>query len=90
MSKIGQAKKKILHFYCYTCKDYELKASPHYGAQKARFAKRRKAEGRSNDDSYNNRRLVVSVRIGLTPERCTTKSTTKPSSKSMAIHRTPN
>jgi hypothetical protein len=21
---------KILHFYCYTCKDYELKISPRY------------------------------------------------------------
>ena len=44
MSKIGEAKKKIIHFYCYACKDYELKTSPHYRTQKARFAKRRKAE----------------------------------------------
>jgi hypothetical protein len=44
MSKIGEAKKKIIHFFCHTCKDYELKTSPHYRAQKARFAKRRKAE----------------------------------------------
>ena len=44
MSKEGEAKKKILHFYCHTCKDYELKTRPHYRAQKARFAKRRKAE----------------------------------------------
>jgi hypothetical protein len=42
MSKEGEAKKKILHFYCYTCKDYELKTSPHYRAQKQRFARRRK------------------------------------------------
>ncbi len=42
MSKIGQQKKKILHFYCYTCKAYELKTSPHYRSQKRRFAKRRK------------------------------------------------
>lgn len=35
---------KILHFYCYTCRDYELKTSPHYRAQKQRFARRRKAE----------------------------------------------
>jgi len=41
MSKYAQ---KILHFYCYTCKTYELKTSPHYRAQKERFAKRRKAE----------------------------------------------
>ncbi len=41
MAKYGQ---KILHFYCYTCKDYELKSSSHYRAQKARFAKRRHKE----------------------------------------------
>jgi hypothetical protein len=35
---------KIIFFYCYTCKDYELKTSPHYRSQKARFARRRKAE----------------------------------------------
>jgi hypothetical protein len=35
---------KILFFYCYTCKDYELKTSPHYRSQKQRFARRRKAE----------------------------------------------
>jgi hypothetical protein len=35
---------KILHFYCYQCRDYELKTSPHYRAQKQRFARRRKAE----------------------------------------------
>jgi hypothetical protein len=35
---------KILHFYCYTCKDYELKTSPHYRSQKRRFARRRQAE----------------------------------------------
>jgi hypothetical protein len=44
MSKIGEAKKKIIHFYCHTCKDYELKTNPQYGAQKQRFARRRKAE----------------------------------------------
>jgi hypothetical protein len=44
MSKEGEAKKKIIFFYCYTCKAYELKASPHYRAQKQRFARRRKAE----------------------------------------------
>jgi hypothetical protein len=41
MSKYAQ---KILHFYCYTCKAYELKTSPHYRAQKQRFARRRKTE----------------------------------------------
>ncbi len=44
MSKIGEAKKKIIFFYCYICKDYELKTSPHYRSQKQRFARRRKAE----------------------------------------------
>jgi hypothetical protein len=44
MSKEGEAKKKIVHFYCYTCKEYELKTNPHYRSQKQRFAKRRKAE----------------------------------------------
>jgi hypothetical protein len=34
---------KIIFFYCYTCKDYELKTSPHFRSQKARFARRRKA-----------------------------------------------
>ena len=41
---MGQYAQKILHFYCYTCKGYELKTSPHYRAQKQRFARRRKAE----------------------------------------------
>jgi hypothetical protein len=41
MSKAGKAAKKIIHFYCYTCKDYELKSSPHYRAQKQRFARRK-------------------------------------------------
>lgn len=44
MSKEGKAAKKIIHFYCFKCKDYELKTSPHYRAQKQRFARRRKAE----------------------------------------------
>jgi hypothetical protein len=35
---------KILHFYYYTCKDYELKTSAHYRAQKQRFARRRRKE----------------------------------------------
>jgi hypothetical protein len=34
---------KILHFYCYQCKDYELKTSPHYRNQRRRFARRKKA-----------------------------------------------
>ena len=41
MSKYAQ---KILHFYCYTCKAYELKTSPHFRAQKQRFARRRRKE----------------------------------------------
>jgi hypothetical protein len=44
MSKAGDKAKKIVHFYCYKCKNYELKTSPHYRAQKQRFARRRKAE----------------------------------------------
>ena len=44
MSKIGEAKKKIIYFYCYTCKDYELKTSAHFRSQKARFAWRRRKE----------------------------------------------
>ena len=35
---------KILHFYCHTCKAYELKTSPHYRAQKQRLARRRRKE----------------------------------------------
>lgn len=39
-----QIRSAHLFFYCYTCKDYELKTSPHFAEQKARFADRRKAE----------------------------------------------
>ncbi len=35
---------KILFFYCYQCKDYELKTSAHYRNQKRRFARRRQKE----------------------------------------------
>ena len=35
---------KIRFFYCYECKEYEPKTSPHYRNQKRRFARRRKAE----------------------------------------------
>ncbi len=35
---------KILHFYCFKCKAYELKTSPHYRAQKQRFSSRRRKE----------------------------------------------
>jgi hypothetical protein len=41
MSKIGEAKKKIIHFFCRPCADYHLKTHPHYRAQKRRAAKRR-------------------------------------------------
>ncbi|MGP0086705.1 MAG: hypothetical protein ACLP0B_24260 [Steroidobacteraceae bacterium] len=44
MSKESDAAKEIIHFYCYKCRAYELKSSPHYRAQKQRFARRRKAE----------------------------------------------
>jgi hypothetical protein len=40
---------KILHFYCFKCKGYELKTSPHYRAQKQRLARRRKAENAEAD-----------------------------------------
>jgi hypothetical protein len=40
-SKFAQ---KILFFYCYQCKGYELKTSPHYRNQKRRFARRRAKE----------------------------------------------
>lgn len=43
MSKTKYAQ-PILFFYCYTCKDYELKTSPHFAEQKARFAERRRVE----------------------------------------------
>jgi hypothetical protein len=41
MAKYAQP---ILFFYCYICKDYEPKTSPHYTAQQARFAERGEAE----------------------------------------------
>ena len=41
MAKYAQP---ILFFYCYTCKDYEPKTSPHFRDQQARFAARREAE----------------------------------------------
>jgi hypothetical protein len=44
MSKEGDKAKKVIHFYCYKCRAYELKTSLHYRAQKQRFARRRKAE----------------------------------------------
>ena len=49
MSKEPKEKRRgpaqpILHFYCYICKDYELKTSPHFEEQKRKFAARRKAE----------------------------------------------
>ena len=40
----GKYAQKILHFYCFKCKGYELKTSPHYRAQKQRFARRRRKE----------------------------------------------
>jgi hypothetical protein len=39
MSKTKYAQ-KIISSYCYQCKYYELKTSPHYRAQKQRFARR--------------------------------------------------
>ncbi len=41
MAKYAQ---KILFFYCYQCRDYELKTSPHYRAHKQRIARRRRKE----------------------------------------------
>jgi hypothetical protein len=40
---------KILHFYCYRCRDYELKTSPHYRSQKRRLARRRQREREATD-----------------------------------------
>ena len=37
---------KIIHFYCWSCRVYHLKAHPHYRAQRQRLA-RRKARRRS-------------------------------------------
>jgi len=45
-----QYAQKILHFYCYTCKAYELKTSPHYRAQKQRFARRRRKEKEAKEE----------------------------------------
>jgi hypothetical protein len=33
---------KIQFFFCHRCRDYEEKTSPHYRAQKQRFARRKK------------------------------------------------
>lgn len=41
---MAQYAQKILHFYCFKCKGYELKTSPHFRNQKRRLARRRKAE----------------------------------------------
>jgi hypothetical protein len=35
---------KIRFFYCYECRAYEIKTSPHYRNQKRRFMRRKKAE----------------------------------------------
>jgi hypothetical protein len=35
---------KIRFFYCYDCKQYEPKTSPHYRNQKRRFTRRKKTE----------------------------------------------
>jgi len=32
---------KIIHFYCWTCREYHLKAHPHFRAQKQRLARRK-------------------------------------------------
>ncbi len=44
MSKIGEQKKKIIHFFCRPCAEYHLKTHPHYRAMKRRAAKQRKAK----------------------------------------------
>jgi hypothetical protein len=41
---MGRYVQKILHFYGFKCKAYEVKTSPHYRNQKRRLARRRKAE----------------------------------------------
>jgi hypothetical protein len=32
---------EIIDFYCYRCRAYELKTSPHYRSQKRRLARRK-------------------------------------------------
>jgi hypothetical protein len=44
MSKIGEAKKKIIHFFCRPCADYHLKTHPHYRAMKRRRAAKMKVK----------------------------------------------
>jgi hypothetical protein len=45
MSKIGELKKRIIHFFCRPCGEYHLKTHPHYRAMKRRKAKKmRQAE----------------------------------------------
>lgn len=41
MSKEGERKKKIIHFFCRPCGEYHLKTHPHYRAAKRRATKRR-------------------------------------------------
>ena len=65
MSKTKYAQ-KILHFYCYTCKDYELKTSPHYAAQKRKFAARRKAEAEGKKWPAYGRSAARFVLVALT------------------------
>ncbi len=81
MSKTKYAQ-KIIFFYCYKCKDYELKTSPHYRAQKQRFARRRKAE-KSEGRSYQMRGSYLSILIALAllPKCRKPKSTAKRNAK---------
>jgi hypothetical protein len=37
---------RILFFYCYRCREYELKTSPHYRSLKRKIARRKAAKAR--------------------------------------------
>lgn len=47
-NEMAKPAQKILFFYCYQCRDYELKTSPHFRNQKRRFARRKKARKAEN------------------------------------------
>jgi hypothetical protein len=51
--------KKLLHFYCFKSKDYELKTSLHYRAQKQRFARRRRKEREPKQNSRTGANLML-------------------------------
>jgi len=45
---------KIIHFFCWTCREYHLKTHAHYRTQRRRLARRktaRRAEAEQKEDS---------------------------------------